>query len=177
MRPYGLDYNVLFSENLGEFGVEFLLAVKAAYHVALGIDDKLGGDILDGVVVGVVDGLVVDVDILLHAHAAVGDIFFPGLFAAVERHGEHLEALAVILLVNLLDVGERSAAGTAPSGPEVNEHYFTLEAREAYLVAVLVFAGDIGSLCAGLDILECGDIWLWLRRQPALRESRRYRFP
>ena len=111
MRPYGLDYSVLFSENLGELGVKFLLAVKAAYHVALGVDDKLGGDILDGVIVGVVDGLVVDVDILLHAHTAVGDIFFPGLFAAVERHGEHLEALAVILLVNLLDVGSEARQG------------------------------------------------------------------
>ena len=96
----------LLGEDFGELGVEFLLAVEAAYHVAFGIDDKLRGDVPDGIVVSVLDGSVIDVDLFLHAHAAVGDIFFPRLLAAVERYGEHFEAFAVVLLINLLDVGE-----------------------------------------------------------------------
>ena len=151
--------SILLTEHFLELGVEFSLVVEASYHIALGVNNELGGDVYDSIVVGILHGSIVDIVILLHAEFfLVCDILFPGLFAAVERYGYHFETLCIILVIDFLHMGQRSTAGTTPRSPEVEKNNLALEIGSAHGFTVLVVAAHYGSHGTRLDGFESGDI-------------------
>src|SRR6202035_5751208 len=67
-------------------------------------------------------------------------------FPAVVIHGdaEHLEAAVLVLPLELGKPGNFDAAGTAPGGPEIQQHHFALEVGEMNQLAAGVFEGEFG---------------------------------
>jgi len=87
--------------------------------------------------------------------------FFPGYegvnrFPAIviHRHAEHFEAAIFVLALELGKPGDFGIAGSAPGGPEIEQHDFTVEIGEMDQLAVRVFQSKIGrmfSLAVFLD--------------------------
>jgi hypothetical protein len=63
--------------------------------------------------------------------------------ARIERDAHHDQPAAAIFVVQLLQVGDRCAARSAPSRPKVHQVHLVLLAAELDLLAVEVFEGHL----------------------------------
>lgn len=97
--------HILLNE-LGELGVKFFFSVEAAYHLTLGINDELRGDVLDSIVVGILATLVEYVAVKLKTAVLSVDEFLPCVLVTVERHCEDSEVLILVSVIDALYVGE-----------------------------------------------------------------------
>src|SRR5262245_20996921 len=67
---------------------------------------------------------------------AVGQELARRSFVPIDADAQNVEALGMVVVVGLLDVGDLRQAGGAPGGPEADEHYLALVGRPIQLFAV-----------------------------------------
>ena len=149
--------------------LQLLVALYLADDASLLVDEVFGGQVVDGIfvadVVGVVDALralrMVPLQAAQHVVEALArqlvlfDGFAPGfLVTVVVGDIDHLQSFDAIFLIDFQHVRVGGAAGLAPRSPEVGNHHMSLQARHGERLAVDVVSGEVGSLFAGLYALE-----------------------
>lgn len=108
------------------------------YDFALWIDKEIGrngSDAIDGCEFRVAAFQIRELD---ERGAEVFDTTKPSILLVIDGNGQYLEATVAETLKVLDDIRHFHSAGTAPTGPEVNEHVLALSAPFAKLVALPV---------------------------------------
>ncbi len=102
---------------------------------AVGVDGEGAGNHVDAEYRGK-RPLENTVAVLRPAHFILGDEFFPFGFIRVQADAQDGQRLSVEFLGDLLKMGERFAAGSAPGGPKIEEHDFPLQIVHGDAIAI-----------------------------------------